>query len=153
MIYVGLYYYYTIVRLTSSLSVIILNAFKFDITDRFGFFANPGQYFIGELKIKDSNIGRLVSLALRSGIRVEKVVDQLKGICGEHPVFQEGGMVLSIPDAISRILEKQYLMNKSNKNVKQQHSLMGEVCPDCGETVSFEEGCMVCHFCGFSKCG
>ncbi len=102
---------------------------------------------------KTEAIGRLTSLALRSGIRVEKVVDQLKGICGEHPVFQEGGMVLSIPDAISRILEKQYLMNKSNKNVKQQHSLMGEVCPDCGETVSFEEGCMVCHFCGFSKCG
>ncbi len=102
---------------------------------------------------KTEAIGRLVSLALRSGIRVEKVVDQLKGICGEHPVFQEGGMVLSIPDAISRILEKQYLMNKSDKNVKQQHSLMGEVCPECGETVSFEEGCMVCHFCGFSKCG
>ena len=102
---------------------------------------------------KTEAIGRLVSLALRSGIRVEKIVAQLKGICGEYPVFQEGGMVLSIPDAISRILEKQYLMNKSDKNVKQQHSLMGEVCPECGETVSFEEGCMVCHFCGFSKCG
>jgi len=26
-------------------------------------------------------------------------------------------------------------------------------CPECGQTVSFEEGCMMCHFCGFNKCG
>ncbi|MCK5543772.1 MAG: vitamin B12-dependent ribonucleotide reductase [Desulfobulbaceae bacterium] len=102
---------------------------------------------------KTEAIGRLVSLSLRSGIRVEKIVEQLKGICGEHPIFHEGGMVLSIPDAISRILEKQYMTNKSDQKGAEQHSLMGEVCPDCGQTVSFEEGCMTCHFCGFSKCG
>jgi ribonucleoside-diphosphate reductase alpha chain len=30
---------------------------------------------------------------------------------------------------------------------------MGEKCPECGQTISFEEGCMMCHFCGFNKCG
>ena len=99
-------------------------------------------------------IGRLVSLAFRAGVPVEKVVDQLKGIGGEHPVFQEGGLVLSIPDAISRVLEKGYLTGKNaKKNHKSQYSLMGEKCPECGQTVSFEEGCMICHFCGFNKCG
>ena len=49
---------------------------------------------------KTEAIGRLVSLALRSGVRVEKIIEQLKGIGGEHPVFQNGGLVLSIPDAI-----------------------------------------------------
>jgi len=104
---------------------------------------------------KTEAIGRLVSLALRSGVRVENIVDQLKGIGGEHPIFQEGGLVLSIPDAIARILEKRYLAEDSNyhKKRKFQSSLRGEECPDCGQTISFEEGCMTCHFCGFTKCG
>jgi len=104
---------------------------------------------------KTEAIGRLVSLALRSGVSVEKIVNQLKGIGGEHPVFQEGGLVLSIPDAISRILEKRYLSEDAayRKKKKFENSLRGEICPDCGQTISFEEGCMTCHFCGFTKCG
>ena len=91
---------------------------------------------------------------LRAGVRAEKIVEQLKGIGGEHPVFQKGGLVLSIPDAISRVLEKRYLNGKSSvKNGKPKNSLLGETCPECGETISFEEGCMTCHFCGFTKCG
>jgi ribonucleoside-diphosphate reductase alpha chain len=39
------------------------------------------------------------------------------------------------------------------KNHKAEYSLMGEKCPECGQTISFEEGCMMCHFCGFNKCG
>jgi len=100
---------------------------------------------------KTEAIGRLVSLAFRSGVTVEKVVNQLKGIGGEHPIFQNGGLVLSIPDAISRVLEERYL---KDGNVKRSgNSLMGETCPECGQTISFEEGCMMCHFCGFNKCG
>ncbi|MCJ7772229.1 MAG: ribonucleotide-diphosphate reductase subunit alpha, partial [Desulfobacterales bacterium] len=104
---------------------------------------------------KTEAIGRLVSLALRSGVRVEKIVEQLKGIGGEHPVFQEGGLVLSIPDAISRVLERRYLTDDANYHTRRklENSLRGEICPDCGQTISFEEGCMTCHFCGFTKCG
>ena len=102
---------------------------------------------------KTEAIGRLVSLAFRSGVHVEKVVEQLKGIGGEHPVFQEGGLVLSIPDAIGRVLEKRYMKDGSYKKQRYGNSLLGETCPECGNTVSFEEGCMMCHFCGFTKCG
>jgi ribonucleoside-diphosphate reductase alpha chain len=103
---------------------------------------------------KTEAIGRLVSLALRSGVGVDKIVEQLKGIGGEHPVFQKDGLVLSIPDAISRILEKRYLKRADQKaNGNRIYSLKGEVCPECGQTISFEEGCMTCHFCGYSKCG
>jgi len=103
---------------------------------------------------KTEAIGRLVSLALRSGVKVEKIVNQLKGIGGEHPVFQKDGLVLSIPDAISRVFEKRYLNNKDYKRRrKHENSLLGETCPECGQTISFEEGCMTCHFCGFTKCG
>jgi ribonucleoside-diphosphate reductase alpha chain len=102
---------------------------------------------------KTEAIGRLVSLAFRSGVHVEKVVEQLKGIGGEHPVFQEGGLVLSIPDAIGRVLEKRYMEDGSYKKRRYGNSLLGEICPECGNTISFEEGCMMCHFCGFTKCG
>jgi len=103
---------------------------------------------------KTEAIGRLVSLALRSGVTVDKIVAQLKGIGGEYPVFQDGGLVLSIPDAISRVLEKRYLSGANAPgHHKSEYSLMGEKCPECGQTVSFEEGCMMCHFCGFNKCG
>jgi ribonucleoside-diphosphate reductase alpha chain len=103
---------------------------------------------------KTEAIGRLVSLALRSGVPVENIVSQLKGIGGEHPVFQKDGLVLSIPDAIGRVLEKRYLKDsKSKGHLKYENSLLGETCPECGQTISFEEGCMTCHFCGFTKCG
>lgn len=101
---------------------------------------------------KTEAIGRLVSLALRSGVTAEQIVKQLKGIGGEYPVFQEGGLVLSIPDAIARVLEKRYLKPNGN-HTGQVNTLMGEKCPECSQTVSFEEGCMTCHFCGFTKCG
>jgi ribonucleoside-diphosphate reductase alpha chain len=102
---------------------------------------------------KTEAIGRLVSLALRSGVALEHIVEQLKGIGGEHPVFQEGGLVLSIPDAIGRVLEKKYLKDGGYKKKAYGNSLFGELCPECGQTVNFEEGCMICHFCGFHKCG
>jgi len=103
---------------------------------------------------KTEAIGRLVSLALRAGVTVDKIVDQLKGIGGEHPIFQDGGLVLSIPDAIARVLEKRYLTGENApKYRKTEYSLLGEKCPECGQVVSFEEGCMICHFCGFNKCG
>ena len=103
---------------------------------------------------KTEAIGRLVSLAFRSGVPVENVVEQLKGICGEHPVFTKEGLILSIPDAISRVLEKKYIKDKKgSRRHKYENSLKGETCPECGEKISFEEGCMTCHFCGFTKCG
>jgi ribonucleoside-diphosphate reductase alpha chain len=86
-------------------------------------------------------------------VKVEKIVEQLKGIGGEHPVFEKDGFVLSIPDTISRVLEKRYMQNHlhGSRNMYKS-SLLGETCPECGETISFEEGCMTCHFCGFTKC-
>ncbi len=65
----------------------------------------------------------------------------------------EGGLVLSIPDAIGRVLEKRYVSDGSYMKSKYENSLLGEICPECGQTISFEEGCIICHFCGFTKCG
>jgi ribonucleoside-diphosphate reductase alpha chain len=104
---------------------------------------------------KTEAIGRLVSLALRAGVKVDAIIDQLKGIGGEHPVFQAGGLVLSIPDGIARVLERRYMTETNNHTgrANMQNALLGGICPECGQTISFEEGCMTCHFCGFTKCG
>ena len=101
---------------------------------------------------KAEAIGRLVSLALRSSVRVDDIIAQLKGIDGEHPVFQKDGLVLSIPDAIAKVLETRYLKGNGRRVPPKYGSLKKEACPECGEPVSYEEGCVTCRFCGYTKC-
>ncbi len=102
---------------------------------------------------KAEAIGRLVSLALRSGIELEEVVRQIKGIGGEAPVFQHGkeGQIQSIPDAIAWVMENRYL--KSKKNTDSANGLGAQHCPECDESLVFQEGCYICPACAFTKCG
>jgi len=52
-------------------------------------------------------IGRLISLALRSGVSPRAIIKQLFGIKSSTPVRQEDGQVVfSVPDAIAKVLEK-----------------------------------------------
>jgi len=108
---------------------------------------------------KTEAIGRLVSLALRYDIPVEEIVDQLKGIGGEYPVFNGSGVVLSIPDAIAKVLEQRYLNpkvkgyepQKTSQYFKEKNTY--SLCPECGAALIYEEGCERCYYCGFNKCG
>lgn len=102
---------------------------------------------------KAEAIGRLVSLALRSGIEVKKIVQQIKGIGGEVQVFQPGkqGQVQSIPDGIAWVLENRYL--KSKKSVHEENGLGAQHCPECDEELVFQEGCLICPACAYTKCG
>jgi ribonucleoside-diphosphate reductase alpha chain len=101
---------------------------------------------------KAEAIGRLVSLALRSGIEVRDIVEQLKGIGGDHPKFQKKILLQSIPDAVSWVLENRYLAGEKHV-ATHANGLVREVCPECGETLVFEEGCNSCKACGYTKCG
>ncbi|MFO7559380.1 MAG: vitamin B12-dependent ribonucleotide reductase [Desulfobacterales bacterium] len=101
---------------------------------------------------KTEAIGRLISLALRAGVTVGNIVEQLKGIRGEHTVFYNGELVLSIPDAIGQILEQRYMKNDKRGKHRYGNTLKGDECPECGQTISFEEGCMKCHACGYTRC-
>ena len=99
---------------------------------------------------KAEAIGRLVSLALRSGVEAHEIVEQLKGIGGEHPKFQKKFLCKSIPDAVAWVLEQRYMKGKTTNGV---NSLTSPVCPDCGQELVFEEGCHICKACGYTKCG
>ena len=91
-------------------------------------------------------IGRLISLALRSGISTEEVVNQLKGIGGAEPIFTNGLLIQSIPDAIAKVLETHVGTVHSHH---QDHNNL--YCPICGSSIS-DEKCPTCANCGWSKC-
>jgi ribonucleoside-diphosphate reductase alpha chain len=91
--------------------------------------------------------GRLISLALRSGVKTDAVIKQLTGIRCPSPSWQNSKMVLSCPDAMAQVLK-----NVTHSDMTEGTGAMMGICPDCSGVMSHEEGCLVCHSCGFSKC-
>lgn len=49
---------------------------------------------------------RMISLGLRSGVSVEEVIKQLKGIRSTEVAFNQGEIIYSLPDGIAKTLEK-----------------------------------------------
>ena len=125
-------------------------------------------------------ISRLVSLALRSGIATDAVLEQLRGItcC---PAWDEGTLVRSGPDAVALALERHAYGSQSRSASSSQpvqmafapevvhngngHNhgngvsqvngnvqLTGRRCPDCNTPVIYQEGCLMCVSCGWNKC-
>lgn len=90
--------------------------------------------------------GRLISLALRSGIPPQEVIKQLKGIRCPNNVWSKGKQILSCPDAIGQVLEQ---FEGITIQIAQD---MVAPCPDCGGTLTNQGGCDSCPSCGFSKC-
>jgi len=127
-------------------------------------------------------IGRLVSLAFRSGVEPEDVIRQLKGISCHTPVWYKEGKILSCADAVAKAIEW-HLQEKrvkpmvdsttegktskirallSNTNLSDNPEqttrnpsipiFLRGACPECGGPLLYEEGCVKC-FCGYSDCG
>jgi ribonucleoside-diphosphate reductase alpha chain len=112
-------------------------------------------------------------VALRSGIPVEIVIDQLKGIGGSRSVGFGPNRVTSLPDGIAKILQRHYFPDENGNG----HSIaaetpaapsapvaltprpalpvskpQGDLCPECGNTTLMHvEGCKKCP-CGYSEC-
>ncbi len=116
-------------------------------------------------------ICRLMSLALRAGVRVEEISDELKGIRGPMPTFTDKGTILSLPDALGKILEQHvttavqieeviarpekqevlpFIPKIKERSVADFGFMPG--CPDCGSPLLMQEGCISCKTCGFSRC-
>jgi ribonucleoside-diphosphate reductase alpha chain len=89
-------------------------------------------------------LGRLISLLLRSGVPVKEIIEQLKGIGGSQPVFENDGVILSLPDAIAKGLER--ALGETVEISKD------DMCPACGAPTVHAEGCLRCVSCDYSKC-
>ncbi len=94
-------------------------------------------------------IGRLISLALRSGIGVNDIIDQLRGIGGATQIFENGGLVKSIPDAIAKVLHHHF---GNGEEPKREHDIETDLCPECNCKLEHDSGCIVCRGCGYSQC-
>jgi len=103
-------------------------------------------------------MGRLISIALQSGVPVESISKTLIGINSDKPTWyrleptdKKPTQILSIPDGIGKLLNRYY----SGK--RYEGELSGEVCPKCKQnTYRPIEGCWTCvkeeGGCGYSKC-
>jgi len=122
-------------------------------------------------------IGRLVSLALRSGVRPAEIVKQLKGISCHLPAWAgNGDKILSCADAVAKAVEwymkemegaAEGLVKAAGLRIApgtargaaapgsaeaDEPALVRGACPDCGSQVEMQEGCVKCRSCGFSEC-
>jgi ribonucleoside-diphosphate reductase alpha chain len=125
-------------------------------------FVNVGK--AGICKSNIDGINRLISLNLRSGVKIEEIIDQLKGITcpactkvtgkGEKKI--DG---ISCPDILARTLEEEYKnkttvpkQEKSKPIQKQDNKNTENICPECSSSMNLTEGCVTCLQCGFSRC-
>jgi len=105
---------------------------------------------------------RLISLAIRGGIGVDEIIEQLTGThsCPSYMLARGKGKNLSpgksCASAIARkLLEiKSELDLKCNGNSNGHNNEQGNApkCEVCGHELKRAEGCLVCRNCGFSKC-
>jgi ribonucleoside-diphosphate reductase alpha chain len=119
-------------------------------------------------------IGRLVSLAFRSGVEPEDIIRQLKGISCHTPVWYREGKILSCADAVAKAIE--WHLSEKPERPRSEAEAVGKIrgllperkepnpretsipiflrgaCPECGGPLIFEEGCVKC-LCGYSDCG
>ena len=77
---------------------------------------------------------RLVSLALRYQIPMDEVIKQLD---------RSSGHMLDLPAQLGKLLKS--FMAGTQRG-------FASTCPECAGKLVFEEGCEVCHECGYSKC-
>jgi ribonucleoside-diphosphate reductase alpha chain len=93
-------------------------------------------------------IGRLVSLAWRSGVQARQAVKQLVGISCHKPAGFGAKRITSCADAVAKAI----LLHTQGRMEKGAAEANGGACPECGGPVEHEGGCLVCHACGYSEC-
>ena len=143
-------------------------------------FTNTGR--AGGCASQSEATARLISIALRSGLCVDTITEQIKGIRCPACIRREGVNVTSCPDAIAIVIKKYNEVGISKgkiggqgkiakvvkpKALRQRKSAdektidkrdrtnfsSANACPECGMPINHESGCVVCTHCGYSKCG
>jgi ribonucleoside-diphosphate reductase alpha chain len=106
-------------------------------------------------------LGRLISLVLRLPSplsprrRLEEVINQLARIGGGQPTGFGPAKVLSLPDALARVLGEHVGRDGGQGGAAgaERPRQIGDLCRECGQaTFIYEEGCKKCLSCGYNEC-
>ena len=110
---------------------------------------------------------RMISLALRAGVSLEEIIDQLQSInpCPSYMYSKGKGedvdLGSSCPSAIANKLRRyvdgsEDILETKVEEKKKEKDILDDknICPECGEgKLQMESGCVHCSICGWSKCG
>jgi ribonucleoside-diphosphate reductase alpha chain len=99
-------------------------------------------------------IGRMVSLAWRSGVPANKVIEQLLDIsCHSHSGFGEK-KILSCADAVAKAIKLRVSLNgQTVPETIVTKPLIKGACRRCGGRIVYEMRCPICYSCGHNECG
>jgi len=116
-------------------------------------------------------LSRLISLSLRTGASFDSVIDQLLSVppctsyvkrMSTHKDCGKGSSCASIvANALTEMQKEMFdetidINDIGIKSITQTSNLMvpmKALCPDCGNALINEGGCVNCKQCGYSKCG
>lgn len=131
-------------------------------------FIDPGKS--GGCTANAECIGRYASACMRAGMSVDAIVDVTKGVkcsaCMQAKGMKKNIDGLSCGDVIAKTIQEEYkrynhkgidILSTMNKKKKQEvefrtvEQVVNE-CPECGQQMANEGGCVTCKHCGYSKC-
>jgi ribonucleoside-diphosphate reductase alpha chain len=130
--------------------------------DPFEVFVQVGKAGSDTMAVAEA-LGRLISLILRlpsplsARRRVQEVISQLSRIGGGQPTGFGSAKVLSLPDALARVLGEHLGQDGEGAGRRVGTSVsrrnVGDLCKECGQaTLIYEEGCKKCVSCGYNEC-
>jgi ribonucleoside-diphosphate reductase alpha chain len=121
-------------------------------------------------------ISRLISLALKFGVPIKNVREQLRNIRCPQPSWSNGSTVYSCADGIGLAIDGYVKEREERKSPalfdmdeagapppvdeEQEEKFkmtkrLADICPqcpDCSGMLEFKEGCVTCGACGYTKC-
>ena len=147
---------------------------------------NPFEVFVAigkagsDIQADAESLGRMISLQLRTTAphnrrdMLKLIIEQLQDIGGARPIGFGPKRVLSLPDAVARVLQLEFFPDEhpqqlglpiqsglaqpnqtQDENSMTMNSLIrgADMCPACGTiTLIRAENCRKCLTCGFSEC-
>lgn len=97
-------------------------------------------------------VGRLISIALRSGVNIEAILKQIKNIKCTGCIADENTIVLSCPNAIAKALQSKITGTEEYTPKRGSRPRSADTCPVCDGGMTCKGGCSTCNNCGFTQC-
>lgn len=117
----------------------------------------PGEMFVTLSKEGSTisglvnTIAKLTSIALQHGVEIGDLLDDFRETRFE-PMGMTGNPTIPNTTSIVDYIFKHLAQSNTSIEVKEVERTSDELCPDCGQRIVHEEGCLKCQACGWSRC-